>query len=339
MRLLSALMAGVTALFVFLFLREALPSVAWAWTVGALATALAPLVGFIAGTVNPDSLLCAVCATLFYLLARAFRRGLTRGLAIAVGAILALGLLTKLNFIGLLPGALVAAILLARAAARTHGRAAYRWLALMIAIPAGPVGVYVAVNLLSNHAALGLVSSGVEKTSGHGVAHELAYIWQFYLPRLPGMADYFPGVSTTRQIWFDRSVGVYGWLDTYFPNWVYELALIPVGALALLCVRALIASHAAVRARAGELLSYALIGAGVMILVAADSYLVYPGGAGGYAEPRYLLPIVALVAATLALAARGAGRRWGPIAGTLIVLLILAHDVLSQLLVVGRYYG
>ena len=43
-------------------------------------------------------------------------------------------------------------------------------------------------------------------------------------------------------------------------------------------------------------------------------------------------------AAILALAARGAGRRWGPAAGTLIVLLILAHDIFSQLLVVGRYY-
>jgi Predicted membrane protein (DUF2142) len=339
MRLLSALMAGLTVLFAFLFLREALPAVPWAWTVGALACALAPLVGFIAGTVNPDSLLCAVCAALFYCLARAFRRGLTRGLAIAIGVVLALGLLTKLNFLGLVPGVLVAVIVLARRAARTRGRAAYRWLALAVAIPAAPAGVYVAVNLLSNHAGLGLLSSGLRKTGGHGIAHELAYIWQFYLPRLPGMASYFPGVSTTRQIWFDRSVGVYGWLDTYFPNWVYELALIPAGALALLCARTLVASHAALRARAGELLSYALIGAGVMILVAADSFLVYPGGAGGYAEPRYLLPTAVLVAAALALAARGAGRRWGPVAGTMIVLLVLAHDVFSQLLVVGRFYG
>jgi hypothetical protein len=45
------------------------------------------------------------------------------------------------------------------------------------------------------------------------------------------------------------------------------------------------------------------------------------------------------LAAMLALAARGAGRRWGPTAGTLIVVLFLAHDVFSQLQVIARYYG
>ena len=41
----------------------------------------------------------------------------------------------------------------------------------------------------------------------------------------------------------------------------------------------------------------------------------------------------------LALAARGAGRRWGPAAGASIVVLFLAHDIFSQLLVVSRFYG
>ena len=46
-----------------------------------------------------------------------------------------------------------------------------------------------------------------------------------------------------------------------------------------------------------------------------------------------------LAAALLALAARGAGKRWGPAVGALIVVLFLAHDVFSQLLVVSRFYG
>jgi hypothetical protein len=41
----------------------------------------------------------------------------------------------------------------------------------------------------------------------------------------------------------------------------------------------------------------------------------------------------------LALAARGAGRRWGPVVGALIVVAILAHDIFSQLLVVSRFYS
>ena len=85
-RLLSALFAGVTALFVFLFLREALPEVSWAWTVGGLGVALGPLLGFASSTVNPDSLLFAISAAVFYCLARAFSEGLTQRSAIVLGA-------------------------------------------------------------------------------------------------------------------------------------------------------------------------------------------------------------------------------------------------------------
>jgi Predicted membrane protein (DUF2142) len=340
MRLFSVSMAGFTALFAFLFLRECLPRVRWAWTVGALATALAPLVGFMAGAVNPDSMLCAVSAALFYCLARSFRRGLTRRNAIWVGVVLTIGLLTKLNFLGLVPGTGVAVIVLARRASRRSRRVACQSLALALAIPACPVCAYLAINLLSNHPGFGLLSGGLDQTGRQGsLTGEISYIWQFYLPRLPEMARDFPGVSTARQIWFDRLVGSYGWLDTYFPNAVYDAALVPAGAIVVLCARSLCASRRALTARAGELLCYALIGAGVLALLGADAYLSFPRSGGGYAEPRYLLPLAPVFAAALALAARGAGRRWGPPTGALIVSLVLAHDIFSQLLVVGRYYG
>lgn len=341
MRLLSALCAALATIFVFLFLREALPAVPWAWTVGGLCTALAPLLGFISGAVNPDALLCVVSAALFYCLARAFARGLTPRLAVAIGAVIATGFMTKLNFVGLVPGTLLALLLLTRRARRTSGRSAYRCLALALAIGWSPVCVYVLVNILSNHAALGLVSKSVAETGKYhrSLTKELSYIWQSYLPRLPGMADYFPGISTIRQLWFDRLVGLYGWLDTHFPDWVYSVALIPTGLVAALCARELVRARGALRRRAGELFAYACIGAGLLALVGADSYLEYPERAGAYSEPRYLLPLAAIFAAALALAARGAGRRWGPAVGTLLVLLFLGYDLVSQLQVVGRYYG
>ena len=103
-RLVSALMAGLTALFAFLFVREALPRERWAWTVGGLGVALAPLLGFISGAVNSNSLLFAVAAALFYCLGRVFRRGLTTGRAVTLGAVTALGAYSNLNFLGLLAG-------------------------------------------------------------------------------------------------------------------------------------------------------------------------------------------------------------------------------------------
>jgi hypothetical protein len=342
MRLLSALCGAIAAIFIFLFLREALPAIPWAWTVGGLCAALAPLLGFISGAVNPDAMLCAVSAALFYCLARAFARGLTTGMAVAIGAVIATGFLTKLNFIGLVPGATLALVLLTRRVAHTSGRgAAYRRLALALAIGWSPVCVYVLVNLASHHAALGIVSRNIGHTDSYhrSLLRELSYIWQSYLPRLPGMRSYFPGVSTIRQLWFDRLVGLYGWLDAHFPNWVYDFALIPSGLLALLCGRELARGRSALRARAGELIAYASIGVGLLALIGADSYLEYPLAAGAYSEPRYMLPLTAIFAAMLALAARGAGRRWGPAVGTLLVLLFLGYDILSQLQVIARYYG
>jgi hypothetical protein len=337
MRLFSALMAGLTALFTFLFVREALPGVRWAWTVGGLSVALAPLLGFISGGVNPDSMLIAVSAASFYCLARAFRRGLTHRLAIAIGIMIAIGFLTKLNFIGLVPGIVLGMVLVSVRASRTYGRAAYRSLGIALGIAAAPVLLYLFVNVLSGHPGLGIVSTTLKlKGVGGSILTKISYAWQLYLPRLPGMTNYFPGIATTRDLWFNRGVGFYGWLDTTFPIWVDNLALIPAAILALLCARSLVVARVALRERVAEIVVYTTMGLGLLTLIGLSSYI--DSSEGLFSDPRYLLPLLPLLGIGLALAARGAGRRWGPATGALIVVLFLAHDIFSQLLVVGRYY-
>lgn len=338
MRLLSALMAGLTALFVYLFIREALPGAPWGWAVGGLSVALLPLLGFMSGAVNNDALLYAVSAAIFYLLARAFRRGLTPQLAVAIGVVSAIGLLTKPNFIGLLPGVLVGLVMLALRAARTDGRTAYQSLGVAVGIPASLVCLYIIINLFSHVPGLGAVSTGVHHMKG-GLFKEISYIWQLYLPRLPGMGTDFPGFSTT-SLWFNRSVGLYGWLDTSFPVWLDRIALILVGLLAILGIHALITVRATLRRRLAELAAYAVMGVGLLALVGAAQYTTkLAGEAAEFFQPRYLLPLAPLLGAALALSARGAGRRWGKPVGTLIVVLFLTYDVFSQLQVISRYYG
>jgi hypothetical protein len=337
MRLVSALTAGVTALFAFLFVRESLPGAPWAWPVAGLGVALTPLLGFASAAVDPDGMLCALCAALFYCLARAFRRGASPGLTVAIGALCAAALATKLNFIGLAPGVGLALIVLARRA--DGSRRELGALALAAALASSPALVYVASNVLAHHPTLGIASTAIGSLGGRSPLQAISYVWQFYLPRLPLMHDYFPGVWTTRQLWLDRTVGLYGWLDTPFPGWVYDLALAPAAAGAALTLRALGAQRAAVRARLPELAVYATMSVGLLALIGADSFDARLIEGASYFQPRYLLPLVALAGAALALAARGAGRRWGPAAGALIVVLILAQDVFSQLQVVARYYG
>jgi hypothetical protein len=339
MRLFSTLTAGLTALLVFLFVREALPGAPWAWTVGGLGVAFSPLLGLMAGAVNPDGLLYAFSAALFYCLARGFRRGLTTKLAAATGAVIATGLITKLNFIGLLPGAVLGLLVLTARARPGSRLAAYRSLALSLAIAASLPCLDIVVNLHTGRQAYGTLSSGVASTGNGSILKELSYIWQFYLPRLPGMHSYFPGITTTLQFWIDGFVGLYGWVDTVFPEWVYRVALIPIGLLAILFASGVFANRASLRQRLAELSVYGTMGLGLAGLVGASDYLEYPLATGSYAQSRYLLPLVALYGTGLALAARGAGRRWGPAVGASIVILFVAHDVFSQLLEISRFYG
>jgi hypothetical protein len=165
------------------------------------------------------------------------------------------------------------------------------------------------------------------------------YIWQFYLPRLPTMANYFPGLLTVCDLWFDRIVGLYGWLDTSFPVWVENLALIPATLLAILALHTLYERRSALARRAPELCTYGLMAAGLLVLTGGGAYLSKSTNGVSFAQPRYLLPLLPLGAAGLALAVQGAGKRSAGAIGALIVTLFFAHEVFSQLLVVARYYG
>jgi Predicted membrane protein (DUF2142) len=338
MRLTSALMGGLTALFAFLFVRETLPRVRWAWTVAGLCVALAPLLGFMSGSVNPDAMLYTVTAAMLYCLARGFRRGLSLVAALSLGTVIAVGFMTKLNFVGLAPGALMGLTVLCVRAARLVGVRAYAWLAAAGTIALSPLAVYVIAHVIASGHTLGIVSSAANGTHG-SLGGELSYIWQLYLPRLPGMHPDFAGILPPRDLWFRGYVGLYGWLDTTFPHWVYEVALLPALVIVALCARSLIAGRAQLRARTVELVVYALTELGLLALVGASSYLAFPRFDAEYGQARYLLPLMPLLGVALALAARGAGRRWGPVVGVILILLFAAHDIFSQLQVLARFYG
>jgi 4-amino-4-deoxy-L-arabinose transferase-like glycosyltransferase len=335
MRLLSALMAGLTTLFVFLFVRELLPRARWAWTLGALCVGISPMLGANSSGVNPDALLFVLSSALFYCLARAFRRGLTPAGAAATGAAIALGCLTKLSFFGLLPGAAAGLLILA-----WRGRLpTWRLLAPAALIAAGPIALLALLHAGGSGAGV-VATAGAASTRGHGsTLGELSYIWQLYLPRLPGMSNDFPGLFTPTQLWLNGLTGYYGWIDTRFPGWVYDFALLPIAAIALLCLRSLVAARATLRRRLAELLVYGLMAIGVLAMVGGASYTFSVAHLGPWDQIRYLLPLLAPLGLVLALAGAGLGGRLRPAVGSAVLVLVLAHDLFSQLLVISRYYG
>jgi hypothetical protein len=259
-------------------------------------------------------------------------------MAAALGGVVATGFVTKVNFVALLGGVAAGLILLTIREARVSRREALRSLALAGGIALSPALLYILINLSSHKELLGIISGSITTTQHHKISAELAYIWQFYLPRLPGMVNDVPGIFPPWHVWFKGAVGRYNWLETVFPGWVYKLALIPAAAIAGLCAHELYARRRLLRRRAAEFSVYLVMLLGLMVLLAAASFDSFPTLALADSEPRYFLPMLALGGALLALAARGAGKRWGPVAGVGIVMLFLSHNVLSQLLEVSRFY-
>ncbi|HEY6779986.1 MAG TPA: DUF2142 domain-containing protein [Thermoleophilaceae bacterium] len=344
MRMLSVLLAGITVLFVFLFVRETFPSTPWAWTVAGLATAVQPLFGHTLGGVNSDALLFATSAALFYLLARSFRRGLTTKLALAIGVAIAVGLLSKLTFAALVPGAVIGLCWLSIRDRRGSWLAALRLPLLAIGVAAVP---FVATTLL-DHLVWDRGSRGSTSSAGllnasasaeGNLADQIAYIWQWYLPRLPGQPDLISGWPL-REWWLPTFFGKFGYSATTHPQWLRDIAL-PLGSIGLaLAAWTLVRARRVLDRRRIELVSYGLMAVGLILGIGAASYAAASTqGAVYLTQGRYFWPLAALMASVVVLASRAGGRRWGPALGALIVILAIGQDIAGQLLVFSKWYS
>ncbi len=338
MRAVSALFAGFTVFFVFMFLRELFPGTRWVWPFGALAVAFQPVFAFISGGVNNDSLLYACAAALFFAIAWMFRRGLDERAGLAIGAALGLGLVAKFTLLGFAPGTALAILFGVRRAWPAARRAALRGAAVAAALAALPTLLYVAL-FRSTITSGGISAPAVAFSGGHtSLRTEIAYIWQLFLPKLPWQISHFPRSELWHE-WFIGLVGRYGWLDTSFPFWVY----IVIGPIALLILVAGVAGLARewrrVWRRSGDLLVYVAMIAGLCIEIGVESYNEFASTGGTFEQPRYLLSGLCVYAAVVALVARLPGRRWGVAVGGLIVMAAFADNLFSQLLVVGRFYA
>jgi 4-amino-4-deoxy-L-arabinose transferase-like glycosyltransferase len=342
MRVVSALMAALTALCVFLFLRELLPRSPLAWTVGALAAGLWPMFAFISSGVNNDAGLYLASAALFLAVARVLRRGLTPGRAAAVGLLLACGVLVKTQVIAYAPGV---ALALAIAAWRARPAVPWRALGTGLGAAAAPLALYGVLGATVWNRPLfdrvGSVTSGAVA----GAAREwhwpeqLSYLWQLYLPRTPNLNDLIPGVPAY-DMWVEGLVGRFGWLDYGFPDWVY-----PVVGMAWLLILVLAAAglwrrRAALRDRWAEIAVFAAMAAGLAVAVGIAAYQSFVNTGGeAFVQARYLLPLLPLFALVPALAVGALGRRRAPVVAVLLIAGVAAHGVFAQLQTLMRFYG
>jgi 4-amino-4-deoxy-L-arabinose transferase-like glycosyltransferase len=348
MRLLNALLGAITVAFCFLFVRELLPGSPWAWTVGALAVAFQPMFGHISGAVHNDSLLYTAGAGLLYLLAVCLRRGLTPGRGVAVGAVILIGVLGKQTMVALIPAAVVALAIAVWRAQPERRREAVRGAAVAAGVVALPALAWLAVNnlLLDRSAAVtgDITNPGLGKQVSW--LEQLSYLWQFFLPRLPFMTDQFAGSSEyiypaygLWDVYVQGFIGRFGQFEYGFPMWANWVALGIFVAVIALAVSAVVSHRDAVRRRLPQLAMAGAAISGLLLVIAVISYRYRAKNGVPFEQARYVLPLLPLYAALVAVAARGAGRRWGPAVGAFLVVLAMGHSLFAMLLTVDRYYA
>ncbi len=342
MRLTSALLGALAALFAFLIARELAPGRPWLAVLAGLLVVYEPMYGFISGAVNNDVGVNAAGAAVAFLLIRLLRRGPTVAWGLIAGVTLVALPLIKETGLSLYP---VAALVLLAALWRYHSRSDLPgWIALILgAILMDELSVHVLSSLQPPAAANGFSAIGSNTSAAsealHHIPEFLSFLWQLFLPRLPGMAQHFSVSGNPADVIFvKRGWGAFGWYDVFFSHWVYVvialamLLSIPLGALA--------AGREWTWIRRNWIETLTVILIPVAVIAGFEAAYYSPGVQTVIPTfGRYVFPAIAPLAVMVVGALHGFGRRNMLYCGVALFVAMIALSYSAQLLTLTSFYA
>jgi hypothetical protein len=286
--------------------------------------------------VTPDAALYALWSLVLWLGVRLLRRGLTTGRVLALFAAVGAACLVKATSYALLPGA-VAVLAVALWRARS-GPGAARALVAAGAGLALTVGLWVLVAQLVDRPTSPQLSAAAT-TSGLNVRWLLSYVWQFYLPPTPLQTDIaaFGGDVPAYEIWIKGAWAAFGWLEVDFPEPVYVLLAVVTVAVAAAAGLALWRGRRGADLAVGAF--FVLVAGTLLAGLHWTEYRQVINHGSTLNQGRYLLPLVGIAGAAVALALRAlpASRRGAGLAVVVGGLIVL--QLFSLGLVLGRFYA
>ncbi len=334
-RLASVLLAAVAVALTYLLVAELIPGSPWPARAAALSLALQPVFMFNESGVNPDALLVAVTSAIALVGARAWRKGLTIRRALTLGALTGLGVLSKTNFLALLPSILLlAGALWWGCGSRGERSLRARRLATGGVLAGLIFGVYALVNDVAWHR--GLTYQDASYGGPGGSLHRLLeFAWQFFLPRF-SMHNLVgsPGIPFIELV--ESSTTRLGWWNDYGLASGWTPVLMAIGVALVVAA----AWYVAPRARRRPAPVLVALGCGALFLAA----LVWAGYQFSLANgvdvimPRHALPLMSLwgLVVGCAIAAVRPPRR--PVATGILAAVFLAHTVVALATTTGRFY-
>ena len=321
MRLANIPLLLAALVFVWLLAGE-LVGRGWPQVLATGSSALLPQLHNIAATVDPDILIVAEWSAALYAMVLLVRRGLTRG---RVALLLLACVAAILTHARDLPIVLPAALALVIAVARARG--------------------WQRVTPVRATAVLGALYVGVvfaASTTGQGSLRQFgSYVWQFYLPRLGFMTPHIgPASYTFRQAIPDRLYGTLAQLEIVLPP-TFEAIMfwVSIAALAAFLV-ALIVRRRSLRAQLPTALVLGTAVVGLLLGLHLASYRALVGqGSDPVFTGRYVLPLLPLFGALIAVIARALPRRAAPVFCGLVLALGVVLQIESFGLMLERFYA
>ncbi len=310
----------------------------WARTLTAAVVAIQPQLTATAGIVNADTLLVTIWSAFTALALRTLVRGPTLRRVLGLSALAAASALTHGRGLALLPAmAVVVAIALWRH--RPATREALRWSGAGALVLVAGLALFRLFTSTQGGGSLYGNQTDYLRQGGFGIWGFVSQVWQFFLPKLPGMPAAIGPDYGFRQMYVETFFGSFGWLEVRFPGRVYDLlhAAVLLGLVAL--VVALVARRRELRDRWHVALGLAAICAALVGLLQLVSYLALLGGPDPLIVGRYALPLIVPFALAVTFVATSLPRRLGPLFGALVVAFGIVLQLSGLIITVERFYA
>jgi len=336
MRLWGVVMVALNALAGWLLAGEVLGRRRLAQLACGAVVGLLPMETFMGASVNPDSLMVPLWTFALWLGARVIIRRAPVRDAVALCAVAAAAVLTMATSYALLPAVALALFAGWRGRPPQERRAALRPLALASLALVVPVLAWVGLGRALGRSAINTVSAGAHPTA-FNIRQFISYIWQFYLPRVPGMLRFrWTSGLPAYDVWLKEGTAWFGWLTVPLSAWIYKATAIVLGVVGL----AALWFVAKLRGRVALWL-IAFFALAVLALLGGLHYTEYHSiinDQGHLLQGRYLLPIIGVLGLMFALVVSRVPSRFRPSACMTVLVLLLSLQVLSMSAVIKAFY-